>query len=127
METIIVGELPAERARLHGCGGWMKKQRSSSLKEANIFPSPTAVFPYHIGNVITERNRLLVVTPEILKETFNIDARVRHEAVSIDRKKKTLQYLSKNDHNKKAVPEVERLFSFLKDPNGVENHNNHSL
>jgi NADPH-dependent 2,4-dienoyl-CoA reductase/sulfur reductase-like enzyme/peroxiredoxin family protein/rhodanese-related sulfurtransferase/TusA-related sulfurtransferase len=47
--------------------------------------------PYHIGNVITDRNKLLVVTPEKLKETFNIDARVQHEAVSIDRKKKTIK------------------------------------
>jgi NADPH-dependent 2,4-dienoyl-CoA reductase/sulfur reductase-like enzyme/peroxiredoxin family protein/rhodanese-related sulfurtransferase/TusA-related sulfurtransferase len=47
--------------------------------------------PYHIGNVISEREKLLVVTPQILKDTFNIDARVRHEAVSIDRKKKTVK------------------------------------
>ncbi len=44
--------------------------------------------PYHIGEVITDREKLLVVTPQKLKETSNIEARVRHEAVSIDRKNK---------------------------------------
>jgi NADPH-dependent 2,4-dienoyl-CoA reductase/sulfur reductase-like enzyme/peroxiredoxin family protein/rhodanese-related sulfurtransferase/TusA-related sulfurtransferase len=44
--------------------------------------------PYHIGEVITDREKLLVVTPQKLKETSNIDARVRHEAISIDRKNK---------------------------------------
>ncbi len=44
--------------------------------------------PYHIGEVIEERDKLLVVTPQKLRKTFNIDARVRHEALSIDRKKK---------------------------------------
>jgi len=28
--------------------------------------------PYHIGEVITEREKLLVVTPEKLKQTYNI-------------------------------------------------------
>lgn len=44
--------------------------------------------PYHIGHVIEDREKLLVVTPAKLRETFNIDARVRHEALSIDRAKK---------------------------------------
>ncbi|MBM3138313.1 MAG: pyridine nucleotide-disulfide oxidoreductase, partial [Chloroflexi bacterium] len=44
--------------------------------------------PYHIGQVIEDREKLLVVTPAKLRETFNIDARVRNEALSIDRAKK---------------------------------------
>ena len=44
--------------------------------------------PYHIGGVIEDREKLLVVTPAKLRETFNIDARVRNEALSIDREKK---------------------------------------
>ncbi len=47
--------------------------------------------PYHIGKVISEREKLLVVTPQKLKETSNIDARVRHDAVSIDRKSKKVK------------------------------------
>jgi NADPH-dependent 2,4-dienoyl-CoA reductase/sulfur reductase-like enzyme/peroxiredoxin family protein/rhodanese-related sulfurtransferase/TusA-related sulfurtransferase len=47
--------------------------------------------PYAIGGVIKERDKLLVVTPQTLKETFNIDARIRHEAVSIDRSKRTVR------------------------------------
>lgn len=46
--------------------------------------------PYHIGGVIQERDKLLVVTPKTLKDSFNIDARVRNEVVSIDRKKKSV-------------------------------------
>ena len=47
--------------------------------------------PYHIGNVIPERDKLLVVTPEKLKQTANVDVRIRQEVLSIDRKKKTVQ------------------------------------
>ena len=46
--------------------------------------------PYHIGEVIEDRDKLLVVTPESLKDMLNIDSRVRHEALKIDRKKKSV-------------------------------------
>ncbi len=44
--------------------------------------------PYHIGEVIKDRERLLVVTPEKLKEMLNIDSRVKNEAVKINRAEK---------------------------------------
>ncbi|MBN1935175.1 MAG: DsrE/DsrF/DrsH-like family protein [Anaerolineae bacterium] len=47
--------------------------------------------PYHIGGVITERDRLLVQTPEAFKARFNVEARVQHEVTRIDRAAKTVQ------------------------------------
>ena len=41
--------------------------------------------PYHIGGVITERDRLLVQTPESLRKRFRIDVRTQTEVVRIDR------------------------------------------
>ena len=46
--------------------------------------------PYHIGEVITDREKLIVVTPESLKAMLNIDTRIRQEVVSINRSKKTV-------------------------------------
>ncbi len=46
--------------------------------------------PYHIGEVIQEREKLLVVTPESLKEMLNIESRVLHEVIRINRTKKTV-------------------------------------
>ncbi len=46
--------------------------------------------PYHIGEVIEDRDKLLVVTPESLKEMLNIDSRVKHEVIKIDRKNKSV-------------------------------------
>lgn len=40
--------------------------------------------PYYIGDVIKERDRLLVQTPETLKGRFNIDVRVHSEVTAID-------------------------------------------
>jgi len=47
--------------------------------------------PYHIGEVITDRSRLLVQTPASLREQLDIDVRVGVEAVSIDRAAKSVR------------------------------------
>lgn len=47
--------------------------------------------PYHIGNVIKERDALLLQTPEAMKAKFNIDVRVNNEVLSIDRDRKTVR------------------------------------
>lgn len=46
--------------------------------------------PYHIGGEIENRDSLLLHTPQSLGARFNLDVRVRHEVVSIDRAKKTV-------------------------------------
>ena len=47
--------------------------------------------PYHIGGVIPERRNLLLQTPQSFRQRFNIDVRVKNEAVSIDIKNKTVR------------------------------------
>lgn len=47
--------------------------------------------PYHIGEVITERSRLMLQTPESLHESLDIDVRVGVEVLSIDRVAKTVR------------------------------------
>lgn len=46
--------------------------------------------PYHIGGTIPERQSLLLQTPESFKRRFNVEVRVRHEVMSIDREAKQL-------------------------------------
>ena len=41
--------------------------------------------PYYVGNVIHDESKLLLATPALFKDRFNIEVRTRHEAVSIDR------------------------------------------
>ncbi|MFX0071245.1 MAG: FAD-dependent oxidoreductase [Candidatus Hermodarchaeota archaeon] len=47
--------------------------------------------PYYVGHVIKERSQLELMTPKRFFERFNIDVRVRHEAIAIDRETKTIQ------------------------------------
>lgn len=47
--------------------------------------------PYYVGSEIKEENKLLVHTPTSLKNALNLDIRVRHEAIGLDPKAKTLK------------------------------------
>ena len=47
--------------------------------------------PYFIGGVIKDKDKLLVQTPEKMKQRFHIDVRVNSEVTQIDRANKTVQ------------------------------------
>jgi len=47
--------------------------------------------PYYIGQVIENRDDLLVTTPEEFSQRYNIDIRVSSEVISIDRKGKQVE------------------------------------
>ena len=47
--------------------------------------------PYYVGGVIADEDRLTLQTPGSFRSRFDIDIRVRNEAVSIDRASKTVR------------------------------------
>ena len=47
--------------------------------------------PYHVGNVIKKEENLLVATPELFRERFNIDVRLRSEVTRIDRERRQIE------------------------------------
>ncbi|PJI07975.1 MULTISPECIES: DsrE/DsrF/DrsH-like family protein [Clostridium] len=52
--------------------------------------------PYHIGETIKDRDRLIVQTPSSMKERFNIDVRINSEVISVDTKNKVIEVNSKD-------------------------------
>ncbi|HER24951.1 MAG TPA: CoA-disulfide reductase [Candidatus Atribacteria bacterium] len=58
--------------------------------------------PYYIGEVIKNKEKLVVQTPEKMEKRFNIDVRTLHEAVDIDSNQKQITIHDiKNDKNYK--------------------------
>ncbi|MGD9569870.1 MAG: FAD-dependent oxidoreductase [Sedimentibacter sp.] len=47
--------------------------------------------PYHIGNVIKERESLLLQTPEAMSKKYNVDVRIDSEVIKIDKENKTVE------------------------------------
>ena len=46
--------------------------------------------PYFVGNVIDDDKKLLVATPDLFKDRFNIDVHTEHEVLRIDREAKSI-------------------------------------
>ena len=47
--------------------------------------------PYFVGDVIENEKNLLVATPELFRQRFNIEVRLRNEVLSIDRQAQTIK------------------------------------
>ena len=60
--------------------------------------------PYYVGGEITDREKLLLVTPELFRTRFRIDVRTRTEATKIDRGRKVVHV---HDHRTGEDAELE--------------------
>ncbi len=56
--------------------------------------------PYYIGDVIKDESKLLVETPEKMHAAFNIDIRIKSEALKINRESKTIEIHDLSNNNK---------------------------
>ncbi len=91
MKILIIGGVAG------GATAATRLRRLSEENEIIIFERGEHVsfancgLPYHIGDVIKERDALLLQTPKSLKKRFNLDVRIKTEIVSIDRGKKEVK------------------------------------
>ena len=91
MKIVVVGGVAA------GMSIAARARRLDELADIVVFERGHHVsfancgLPYHIGETIKERSRLLLQTPQSLHETLDIDVRTGVEVVSIDREAKTVR------------------------------------
>lgn len=80
-----------------GAGAATKARRVDETAEIIMFERGAYVsfancgLPYHIGGQIAERANLFLVSPDRFKKWYNIDARINHEAIKIDRANRKVQ------------------------------------
>lgn len=90
MKLVVVGgvaagaSVAARARRLDEFAEIVVLERSGNVSFANCG------LPYHIGEVIKDRSRLLLQTPESLRESLDIDVRVSSEVTAIDPEAKTV-------------------------------------
>lgn len=90
MKLVVVGgvaagmSLAARARRLDEDAEIVVLERSHHVSFANCG------LPYHIGEVITDRDRLLLQTPESLRESLNLDVRLRQEVIGVDAENRTV-------------------------------------
>jgi len=54
--------------------------------------------PYYVGGVITERENLLLQTPESFKARLNVEVRVKNEVIAIDKANKSVEVKDLNNN-----------------------------
>lgn len=83
-----------------GAGAATKARRVDETAEIIIFERSAYVsfancgLPYHIGGQIPERDNLFLVSPDRFKKWYNIDARINHEVIKIDRTNRRVQVIN---------------------------------
>lgn len=90
MKVVIVGGVAGGASTAARLRRMDEKAEIVMLERGPYISFANCGLPYHIGDVIQDREKLIVVTPDSLKEMLNIDSRVRHEAVRINREAKTV-------------------------------------
>ena len=89
-KTVIIGGVAggascaARLRRLDGEREIIILERGKYISYANCG------LPYHVGGVIRNRSSLLLMTPELMHDRFNIDVRVENEVTAINREEKTV-------------------------------------
>ena len=90
MKVVIIGGVAG------GAGAAARLRRNDEnaqiiMLERNGFISfANCGLPYYLGDVITERQKLVLMTPEHFHARFNVDVRVMHEVLSVDTAAKTV-------------------------------------
>ena len=80
-----------------GAGAATKARRVDEAAEIIMFERSGYVsfancgLPYHIGGQIPERENLFLVLPDRFKKWYNIDAKINHEVIKIDKENKKVQ------------------------------------
>lgn len=47
--------------------------------------------PYYVGDIITKEENLIIATPELFKERYNIEVRTQNNVIAIDRRKREIE------------------------------------
>lgn len=90
MKVVIIGGVAGGAS----CAARLRRLDESAqivmLERGEYISFANCGLPYHVGGVIKERGALLLQTPEQMHKKYGVDVRVKNEAVSIDRAKKTV-------------------------------------
>lgn len=90
MKTVIIGGVAGGMSAATRLRRLDENAEIVVLERSGYVSFANCGLPYYIGDVITDRNALLLQTPSSLKARFGIDVRVDSEAVSIDRAAKSV-------------------------------------
>ena len=108
MKVIIVGGVAGGATTATRLRRLNEKAEIILLERGNFISFANCGLPYYIGDVIKNKKDLLLQTPESFNKRFNIDVRIKQEAIKIDRKEKTvlIKNLETNEEYKESYDKL---------------------
>ncbi len=89
-KTVIIGGVAAGAS----CAARLRRLKETEeiilIERGENISYANCGLPYHIGEVITERDALLVTKNQVMKSRYNIDVRTNSEVICIHPEKKTI-------------------------------------
>lgn len=90
MKIVVVGGVAAGMSTAARARRLSEAAEIVVIERSHYVSFANCGLPYHIGGTIEDREQLVLQTPETLAETLNLDVRIGHEVVAIDRGKHTI-------------------------------------
>ena len=91
MKTVIIGGVAGGASAAARLRRLDESAEIIILERGEFVSFANSGLPYYIGGVITERKNLTLQTPESFKSRFNIDVRIKNEAVKINPEARTVE------------------------------------
>lgn len=85
MKIVIVGGVAGGASAAARMRRLSEEHEIIMLERGEYVSFANCGLPYHIGGDIKRRRDLLIATPELFREQFNIEVRTGHEVTAIDR------------------------------------------
>jgi len=91
MKIVIIGGVAGGMSAATRLRRLNEKAEIIVLEKSGYVSYANCGLPYYVGGVIENENSLLLQTPESLHQRFNLDVRIKSEALSIDKENKTVK------------------------------------
>ncbi|NTV88742.1 MAG: FAD-dependent oxidoreductase [Clostridiales bacterium] len=100
MKTVIVGGVAGGASAAARLRRLDEKAEIVLFEKGEFISFANCGLPYYIGGVIKEKEKLVVQTPEAMKERFNLDIRIFSEVISINKEEKYVEVYNSRENTK---------------------------
>jgi NADPH-dependent 2,4-dienoyl-CoA reductase/sulfur reductase-like enzyme/rhodanese-related sulfurtransferase len=91
MKIVIIGGVAGGMSAATRLRRLNEKAEIIVLEKSGYVSYANCGLPYYVGGVIENENSLLLQTPESLHQRFNLDVRIKSEALGIDKENRTVK------------------------------------
>jgi len=112
MKIVIIGGVAGGAAALTRLRKLDENNEILMIEKSGYVSFANCGLPYYIGDIIKDKEKLLIATAKFFKERFNADVKINTEVINIDKEKKELTLLNLLD-NTQIIESYDKLILSL--------------